>query len=80
MTPITVYTKNACIQCKMTKKYLDRLGAVYNSINIEEDDEAKTHVVKDLGFLNVPVVEAEGFEPFFGFRKERLESIVNNSK
>ena len=31
---ITIYSKNNCIQCKMTKKLLDNEGANYQEINI----------------------------------------------
>ena len=33
---ITIFSKNNCMQCKMTKKLLDKEGADYQEINIDK--------------------------------------------
>ncbi|HGD5859180.1 TPA: glutaredoxin-like protein NrdH, partial [Streptococcus agalactiae] len=49
MAAITVFSKNNCMQCKMTKKFLDQHGADFEEINIDEKPE-KIEYVKNLGF------------------------------
>ena len=56
---ITVYTKPACVQCNATKKALDRAGLEYNLVDISADDEARDYVMA-LGYVQAPVVEANG--------------------
>ena len=57
MSNITVYSKPGCMQCLMTKKHLDKIGAEYSIIDIAEDQKAFDHVVNDLGERSMPVVE-----------------------
>lgn len=39
MSQITLFSKNNCMQCKMTKKFLEQNGADYQEINIDEHPE-----------------------------------------
>lgn len=52
---ITVYEKNDCMQCKQTKRLLDKLEISYDTVNIE-DDETALQYVKELGYLAAPVI------------------------
>lgn len=74
MSIITVFSKNNCIQCKMTKKFLDENGAKYNEINLDEQPE-KIDYVKDLGFTSAPVIEANGVA-FSGFQPAKLKALI----
>jgi hypothetical protein len=40
---ITIYSKNDCVQCKMTKKFLDQHKVEYNEINLDEQPEFIDH-------------------------------------
>lgn len=71
---ITLYTKPACVQCKATQKALDRAGLDYETVDISLDDEARDYVLA-LGYLQAPVVEANG-EHWSGFRPERINSLT----
>lgn len=71
---ITVYTKPACVQCNATKKALDRAGLDYTLVDISVDDQAHDYVM-GLGYLQAPVVEANG-EHWSGFRPERISSLA----
>ena len=67
MAKITLFSKNNCMQCKMTKKFLEKEGADFEEINIDEQPE-KIDYVKSLGFTAAPVIEAgdiifSGFQP-----------------
>ena len=71
---ITLYTKPACVQCKATEKALDRAGLSYETVDISLDDEARDYVLA-LGYLQAPVVEANG-EHWSGFRPERINNLT----
>ena len=36
---VTVYSKNNCVQCKMTKRFLDSNNIAYREINLDEQPE-----------------------------------------
>lgn len=74
MSQITLFSKNNCMQCKMTKKFLEQNGADYQEINIDEHPE-KIDYVKSLGFTAAPVIEA-GDVTFSGFQPAKLKEIV----
>ncbi|MFD3104610.1 glutaredoxin-like protein NrdH [Streptococcus agalactiae] len=74
MAAITVFSKNNCMQCKMTKKFLDQHGADFEEINIDEKPQ-KIEYVKNLGFSAAPVIEA-GNVVFSGFQPSKLKELV----
>jgi len=43
--------------------------------DVFESEEALAEV-KELGFQSLPVIVADGVEPFFGFRPDLLEKLV----
>lgn len=71
---ITLFTKPACMQCNATKKALDRAGLDYDLVDISVDTQARDYVMA-LGYLQAPVVEANG-EHWSGFRPERISSLA----
>lgn len=71
---ITVYSKNNCMQCKMTKKFLEQHGANFQEINIDEHPE-KVDYVKTLGFTSAPVIEADNLV-FSGFQPAKLKELI----
>ncbi|VGR13996.1 glutaredoxin-like protein NrdH [Streptococcus pyogenes] len=71
---ITVYSKNNCMQCKMTKKFLEQYGANFQEINIDEHPE-KVDYVKSLGFTSAPVIEADNLV-FSGFQPAKLKELI----
>lgn len=72
---ITVYTKPACVQCNATKKALDRVGLEYDLVDISADEEARDYVMA-LGYVQAPVVEANG-EHWSGFRPDRIKGLAS---
>jgi glutaredoxin-like protein NrdH len=75
MKKVTVYTKNGCPQCDMTKAMLSGEGVEFDVINVEEDEKTLDYVVNTLGLRQMPVVLIEGEEPFTGFRPDILLSL-----
>ena len=52
---IMVYSKHNCPQCSATKRQLERIGAEFREINIEEHPEVIPQL-QAAGFRQVPVV------------------------
>ncbi|CAH1856055.1 glutaredoxin-like protein NrdH [Convivina praedatoris] len=73
MLAVTVYTKNNCVQCKMTKKFLDQKGIEYQEINISQETQYIDQL-REKGFRQTPVVMS-GELNFSGFRPSELEKI-----
>lgn len=71
---ITVYSKNNCMQCKMTKKFLEQHGADFQEINIDQHP-GKVDYVKSLGFTSAPVIESDQVV-FSGFQPAKLKEII----
>lgn len=71
---VTIYSKNDCVQCKMSKKFLDQHGVKYKEINLDEQPEFIDHV-KGLGFSAAPVIETEN-DVFSGFQPAKLKDLV----
>ena len=52
---ITVYSKSNCPFCDRAKSLLESKGVEYTSISIEEDTDARQHLV-DMGLRSVPQI------------------------
>lgn len=74
MANITIFSKNNCMQCRMTKKFLEQHGADFEEINLDETPE-KIDYVKTLGFSTAPVIEA-GDIVFSGFQPTKLKELI----
>lgn len=72
---IKVYTKNGCPQCDMTKNVLNGEGINFKLFNIEEDGDAYEYIVNTLQLRQMPVIVAEGKEPFTGFQPDKLLAL-----
>ncbi|GAF36554.1 glutaredoxin-like protein NrdH [Lentilactobacillus farraginis] len=75
MAKITVYSKNNCMQCKMTKRYLTEHNVKFEEHNINEQPEYVDYL-KNKGFYAVPVVDVDGQQAFSGFRPDELQKIA----
>ena len=72
MAKITLFSKNNCMQCKMTKKFLEKENADFEEINIDEHPE-KIDYVKSLGFTAAPVISS-----FQDFNLQNLKKFSNS--
>ena len=75
MKKITVYSKPNCMQCDFTKRFLDQHNLEYTAVDVMQDSDALARV-QALRFQSLPVVVADGVEPFFGFRPDMLEQLA----
>lgn len=70
----TVYTKPACVQCDMTKRYLDKAGVVYETVDITENPEA-LDMILNMGFSSAPVVMSSAGN-WAGFQPDKLNALA----
>lgn len=59
MKKIQVYTKNMCGYCTQAKNYLTNKGIEFETINIEENPEAREFVINE-GHKTMPQVYIDG--------------------
>ena len=74
MAKVVLYSKNDCIQCRMTKRNLDSLGIEYQEINLDENPQFLEYVTKDLGFMAAPVVVTDT-DAWSGFQPGKIKAI-----
>ena len=73
-TLVTVYSKADCSGCKMTKKVLDKNNVEYREERIDLNPEALAKV-KEMGYLQAPVVVAPDGSHWGGFRPDLLNNL-----
>lgn len=71
---VTVYTKPSCVQCTATYRALDSKGIAYEVLDVSTDEQA-LETVKALGYLQAPVVIADG-EHWSGFRPDKIDELA----
>lgn len=72
---ITVYTKPSCVQCNATYRALDSKGIDYQVLDVSQD-EAALEMVKELGYLQAPVVVTEE-DHWSGFRPDKIDELAS---
>ena len=72
---VVVYSKVPCGGCGIVKQILDNADVPYTEKRIDLDESAMKEL-QDLGMMGVPVVKAEGIEPFSGVNMTGIEAIV----
>ena len=70
----TVYTKPSCVQCDMTKRYMDKNGIEYTTVDITKDPEA-LEMILGMGFQSAPVV-ISGELSFAGFQPDKINLLL----
>ncbi|MGF4045741.1 glutaredoxin-like protein NrdH [Paenarthrobacter nitroguajacolicus] len=75
---ITVYSKPSCVQCTLTKDWLEREGFTFKTIDISQDLTA-LEAVKALGYMGAPVVKVDE-RHWYGFRPDLLEELKSERK
>ncbi|SEE83360.1 ribonucleoside-diphosphate reductase class Ib glutaredoxin subunit [Arthrobacter alpinus] len=71
MTTPTLYSKPACVQCTMTKKWLDRNGTVLPIVDVTVDTDALAKIVA-LNYAQAPVIWIDADTHWSGFRPDLL--------
>ena len=71
---ITIYTKDDCQQCKMTKGLFDNANVVYKEINIDYVT-VYAEKLKELGFKAAPVIKT-ATDTWTGFQPARIKAEI----
>ncbi|PJJ55709.1 glutaredoxin-like protein NrdH [Compostimonas suwonensis] len=71
---ITVYSKPACVQCNATYRALDSKGIEYEIFDVTADEHA-LETVKELGYLQAPVVITDE-DHWSGFRPDKIAELA----
>lgn len=71
---VTVFTKPSCVQCNATYRALDAKGIDYIVVDLSTDEQALEQV-KELGYLQAPVVIA-GDQHWSGFRPDKIDELA----
>ena len=71
---ISVYSKPSCVQCTATYRALDKQGIEYEVFDVSVDEKA-LEAVKELGYLQAPVVIADG-DHWSGFRPDKINELA----
>ena len=66
-----LYSKNGCQQCVATARWLDAKGVEYEYRDAGADESVRQEVA-DLGYMQVPVVVANG-DHWYGFNPGKLD-------
>ncbi|ANK59102.1 MULTISPECIES: glutaredoxin-like protein NrdH [Loigolactobacillus] len=74
MNNLTVYTKNGCMQCKMTERFLNSHNIPFTEHNIDQEPEYVDYL-REKGFQATPVIEASDIS-FTGFRPDQLRQLA----
>ncbi|WP_057766694.1 glutaredoxin-like protein NrdH [Companilactobacillus tucceti] len=75
MNNVIVYSKNNCMQCKMTKRFLKEHNVNFEERNINQDPKY-LDFLKQQGFKSVPIVMQDNTDPIVGFRPDSLKELV----
>jgi glutaredoxin-like protein NrdH len=70
----TVYVKPSCVQCDMTKRFMDKNGIEYTTVDITQDQEA-FDMVMGMGFKSAPVVISDSGS-WSGFQPDKLSELA----
>lgn len=79
--PVTVYSKDNCVQCDATKRWLDSRAIPYISHDVTQNEQAYA-VATGLGYQQVPVVVIPLDAPngpgehWSGFRPDMLSLLT----
>lgn len=74
MTAATVYTKPDCVQCVRTYALMDREGIPYETVDLTQDPMAMA-AVKELGYMQAPVVVTKDDDHWSGFRPDKIKEL-----
>ena len=77
---ITVYSKPKCMQCEMTKMWLDQNKIQFESVDTEANPEA-LELLSHYGWQTLPVVAiddeiSDNSKSWSGFQIDKLEALL----
>jgi len=74
---IQVWTTPNCVQCRQTKRILDKNNVAYDSFDLTQHPEELDNF-KSLGLTSAPIV-VSGDTRFSGFRLDKLNKLIERA-
>lgn len=72
---VTVFSKSNCHPCNITKRILQKLGVEFIEERVDKNPEALARI-KELGYLQVPVVVTPDGDHWSGLQPDRINSLA----
>jgi glutaredoxin 3 len=82
---ILIYTTRICPYCIMAKRLLDKKGAVYREINVDNDPEAREEMMAKTKRRTVPQIyigdfHVGGFDELYALEQQKkLDDLLANN-
>ena len=73
--PVVIYTTPNCTQCMMTAKTMDRLGIVYDKVDLTQHPDL-VDKFKEMGYASAPIVVTDN-KIWSGFRLDKIKSLAH---
>lgn len=71
---VTVFSpEGVCVQCAATLRVLDAKGIPYHVVKVSDSDDDTRATLRELGFMQFPVVWAPRVGYWSGFRPDKLD-------
>jgi len=67
--------EDSFVQCNATYRALDAKGINYRTITVPDDDDETRGLLRELGFMQFPVVWAPRVGYWAGFRPDKIDGI-----
>lgn len=75
---LTIFTKDHCPACAVTRRQLDKAGVSYMLIDLAGAEAERAEFVEQ-GIRQAPVVEVAGQKPYGGFDPAKIKDIIATS-
>lgn len=78
--PVVIYTTPGCVQCNLTKKWLEKNQVQHQIVDVTEDSIG-LQKIKQMGYQAAPVVIVPfdwpiAGEHWYGFRPDKLGQLL----
>lgn len=71
MPQVKIYSIPTCPYCRAAKKFLEDYKIIYVDLDVSQNKENRSEMVKRSGQPGVPVIDVDG-ELIIGFNRDRL--------
>lgn len=68
--------EESCVQCNATYRALDGKGIKYRTVTVPQDDEETRDMLRELGFMQFPIVWAPRAGYWAGFRPDKIDALA----
>lgn len=77
MSSLTIYTTPACPACIFSKRYMEKHGIAFESVDVTVDPDGLA-IIKSLGYGTAPVFIAADGSHFQGFQPDLINAAAGN--